>query len=157
VEESLGIDRHDRLGGPEKAASVARHQDWRTLYNSLVMCIFTSIAPESILELVNSACGFEMTLEELIQTGERGWNLKRLINHRLGLIGANDCMPKAFRRPYQDHPDAEAFVPDFHAMLSAYYASRGWDPVSGVPLPEKIEELGLTWAAGGIEPKRSKL
>jgi aldehyde:ferredoxin oxidoreductase len=34
-------------------------------------------------------------------------------------------------------------VPEFEAMLEAYYAARGWDPVTGYPTQKKLNELGL--------------
>ncbi len=140
---SLGLDYYSPRGGAEKAGNVARHQDWRTVFNSLVMCLFANVQPEVLVELVNTACGFEFDLEEIFLTGERGWNLKRVINNRLGLTALNDQLPKAFLQPYEDDPDG--FVPDFESMLSAYYAHRGWDPETGIPCPEKLTELNLTW------------
>jgi aldehyde:ferredoxin oxidoreductase len=145
VETSLGLDYHNRQGGAEKASNVARHQDWRTVFNSLVLCFFSNVPPETILALLNAACGMELTLEELVQSGERGWNLKRAINNRLGLRRENDTLPKAFLRQFRDHPGTLGFVPDFDAMLSAYYGARGWDPITGIPTADKLNELGLGW------------
>jgi aldehyde:ferredoxin oxidoreductase len=30
-------------------------------------------------------------------------------------------------------------------MLEVYYAARGWDPETGFPKLEKLNELGLDW------------
>jgi aldehyde:ferredoxin oxidoreductase len=79
----------------------------------------------------------------LLTCGERGFNLKRVINHRLGLKREHDTIPAAFRKPYLDSEDG--FAPDFEAMLLAYYAARGWDPETGRPSKEKLEALGLSW------------
>jgi aldehyde:ferredoxin oxidoreductase len=35
------------------------------------------------------------------------------------------------------------YIPDFKAMLSAYYEARGWDKSTGKPSREKLIELGL--------------
>jgi len=144
VETGIGLEFHNRLGGAEKATNVARHQDFRTLFNSLVLCIFSNVPPETILSLVNSACGTDMSLEELLLTGERGWNIKRLINNQLGVRRENDSLPKALLRPYRDHQGELGFVPDFESMLEAYYKVRGWDPVTGIPTQNKLDELGLS-------------
>lgn len=147
VETSLGLESLDRQGGAEKATNVARHQDWRTVYNSLVMCYFANIPPEALVSLVNAACGYDLSLEALLVCGERAWNLKRLINLRLGWRRADERLPKGWLQPYvDDPPGATGFKPDFETMLSAYYASRGWDIHTGHPLPETLQKLGLDWA-----------
>ncbi len=146
VEDEIGLRHFPPQGGAEKAANVARHQDWRTVFNALVMCIFTNLAPNTVVELVNTTCGLDMTLEDIMTCGERGWNLKRVINHRLGLSREDDRLPQIFLRPYEDAEEVGGeFVPDFEAMLAAYYAARGWDSNSGQPGVEKLRALGLDW------------
>ena len=140
--ESLGITYFDRHAQAEKSANVARHQNWRTVYNSLVMCIFANTDPELQVKLINAACGLDWTLEDMMRCGERGWNLKRAINHRMGLTRANDKLPKAMLEPFPDGGSA-GFVPDFEGMLSAYYEARGWDLQTGRPSAKKLAELGL--------------
>ena len=146
VEPSLGMEFYPAHAGAEKAANVARHQDWRTLFNSLVLCVFANVPPESVLGLINAACGLEWTAEDMLRAGERGWNLKRAINHRMGLTRANDRLPKALLQPYADNLGGDdAVAPDFAPMLAAYYAARGWDAHTGRPTPQKLAELGLDW------------
>jgi aldehyde:ferredoxin oxidoreductase len=142
-EPALGIETFDRHGGKEKSANVAIHQNWRTVNNALVMCVLAVVPPETTLELVNAACGWTLTLPELMASGERGWNLKRAINIRLGLTGANDRLPKALLEPVPDG-NSSGYVPDFPAMLESYYEARGWDPKSGKPSPERLNVLGMT-------------
>ena len=145
IETSIGLDNHDRLGGAEKAGNVAKHQDWRTLFNSLVLCLFANVEPKTVLELTNAACGLEWDLEDLLKAGERGWNLKRMINIRLGLTRENDQLPKPFLRSYRDRPGG--FTPEFEKMLESYYQARGWEKSTGIPSKEKLMELGLGWLA----------
>lgn len=140
--EEIGIDFYSRHAGVEKVENIARHQDWRTMCNSLVLCYFANIAPESVLELVNYVTGFDYSLEELVKIGERGWNLKRVINHRLGLTGANDRLPEQFYKPLPDGGSAGYVLP-FDEMLAAYYRTRGWEPNTGKPTAERLQKLGL--------------
>jgi aldehyde:ferredoxin oxidoreductase len=144
TEESLGMEHFERHAGAEKAANVAIHQNWRTVSNALVMCIFANVAPQIVLDLVNAATGENYALDELLQAGERGWNLKRVINNRLGLTKANDKLPKTLLEPYKDGGSAGYVIP-FAEMLAAYYAARGWDPETGFPSVEKLNALGLDW------------
>jgi aldehyde:ferredoxin oxidoreductase len=144
TEESLGMEFFERLAGAEKAGNVAIHQNWRTVSNALVMCIFANVSPQTVADLVNAATGHDYSLEELLQAGERGWNLKRVINNRLGLTRANDKLPKTLLEPYQDGGSAGYVIP-LDEMLSAYYVARAWDPTTGYPSPAKLKELGLDW------------
>jgi aldehyde:ferredoxin oxidoreductase len=140
--EEAGIGYFSRHDGAEKAANVARHQDWRTVYNSLVMCIFANVSPSTQVELINAACGLEWNVDDMLRCGERGWNLKRAINNRLGLTRENDKLPKALLEPYAEG-GAEGYVIPFDEMIKAYYAARGWDPGTGRPTNEKLLSLGL--------------
>lgn len=142
----LGMVQTDRQGGAEKALNIAIHQDWRTVYNALIICLFGNVPMKTVLELVNPACGLEWQASDIMRAGERGWNLKRVINYHLGLTRENDKLPKAFLQPYVDHPaGADGYVPDFEGMLKEYYHVRGWDPQTGIPTKEKLEALGLNW------------
>lgn len=144
VESGIGLDYFSRLGGAEKSRNIARHQDWRTVFNSLVLCLFANIPPETLVSLVNAACGLDWTIEELMLAGERGWNLKRAINNRLGLTAFNDRLPKALLRSFEDCSN-DGFVPDFESMLNCYYHERGWDPQTGYPSRETLQRLDLDW------------
>lgn len=153
MESSIGLGVFDRQGGAEKAANVAVHQNWRTVYNSLVLCLFANVPPETITSLLNSVNDEfkDLSLDDLMHSGERGWNLKRVINNRFGLTRKNDSLPKAFQQPFQDNPDGAAgYIPDFPAMIEEYYRVRAWDKQTGYPLPEKLMELGLEWTINDI-------
>lgn len=146
IEPEIGVNFHDRLGGAEKAASVAAHQDWHTLFNSLVICILSIIPPQTVVNLINTACNYSFSLPDLLKISERGFNLKRVINNRLGVARQNDKLPKALLIPYSDNPDGlQGYVPPFESMLEAYYNARGWDANTGLPRREKLAELGLDW------------
>jgi aldehyde:ferredoxin oxidoreductase len=147
VEESLGMEICSRQGGAEKARSVAIHQNWRTLFNSLVLCIFANVPPVTLLNLINAACGFDWDIDAMLTCGERGWNIKRLINMRLGLTRRDDKLPKALLTPFIDDGELKGVVPDIDAMLKAYYHARDWDPHTGFPTFAKLNQLGLDWAS----------
>ena len=145
----LGIEYFSRQAEAGKAANVARHQDWRTIFNAMVMCIFGNVAPQMQVDLVNAACGYDWTIAEMMKCGERGWNMKRAVNNRMGLTAANDKLPKALLEPLATG-GTEGYVPDIRAMLAAYYSARGWDPTTGFPTKEKLLSLGLEDVAGDL-------
>lgn len=144
VDASLGLEFYDRHAGAEKAANVARHQDFRTVNNALVLCIFANVPPETMVGLVNAACGYNWTLEDLMRCGERSWNIKRLINLRLGLTRSCDTLPRPLLQAYADGGAAGYVIP-FEEMLAAYYEARGWDAETGAPKSEKLKSLGLNF------------
>jgi aldehyde:ferredoxin oxidoreductase len=142
VDDSLGLEYFDRHAGAEKAANVARHQDWRTVGNALVLCHFANVSPQTILELTNAACGLDWSLDDMMRSGERGWNLKRMINLNLGLLPSDDRLPAPMLEALPDG-GAEGYVIPFDEMLSAYYTARSWDAETGKPTHEKLVELNL--------------
>ena len=142
TDESIGINYFSRQAGAEKAANVARHQDYRSIFDALVLCLFSNIPIDMIADLVNAATGINFTTEELIKSGERAWNLKRCINIRMGLNRSNDKLPKAFFEPLSDGGSAGYLIP-FDEMIEAYYIAREWDKETGKPTRNKLATLGL--------------
>ncbi|MDZ7759588.1 MAG: aldehyde ferredoxin oxidoreductase C-terminal domain-containing protein [Desulfovermiculus sp.] len=127
------------------------HEDWHCVVDSLGLCKLEGIAlkpllPEHFRDLLHAATGWDVSVQELRLAGERIWNLERLFNVRLGLGRKDDFPPKRLlQEPISTGPaQGETLdVAAFEAMLDAYYKQRGWDRVSGEPLPEKLQELSL--------------
>ncbi|HET7145268.1 MAG TPA: aldehyde ferredoxin oxidoreductase C-terminal domain-containing protein, partial [Anaerolineales bacterium] len=140
--EKIGITYFDRHAQAEKAANVAKHQDWRTFFNSAIICIFANVDPQMQVDLINAACDLNWTLADMMRSGERGWNIKRAINNRMGLSRANDKLPKTLLEPYKEGGSL-GFALDLPALLNAYYSARGWDLETGKPSRVKLIELGL--------------
>ncbi len=149
TEAELGIEYFSRQADAEKSANVARHQDWRTVYNAMVMCLFANVAPHTQVELINAACGYHWTIDDMMAVGERGWNLKRAINNRMGLTADNDRLPKTLLEPYSSGGSA-GYTPDLQGMLYTYYEARGWDLETGRPSREKLLSLGLEDVAADL-------
>jgi aldehyde:ferredoxin oxidoreductase len=118
--------------------------DWRTLYNAIIMCVFCRAQPEQTVTLLNAATGWDLTVQDLLPLGARAFDLKRLLNGKLGLTAQNDRLPPILMRRLPEG-EAETSVPDMDVLLPAFYSARGWDPVSGMPTGEKRRELGLDW------------
>ena len=79
---------------------------------------------------------------DLLKTGERLFNLKRLINLRLGVTRADDTLPQRFLTEPRPSGSAAGVLPDLDPMLDGYYQARGWTP-DGVPSPERLTALDL--------------
>jgi aldehyde:ferredoxin oxidoreductase len=126
----------------DKAQTVARHQDWRSIYDALVMCKFSNISADNIAELISAATGWEMKPNDLMKIGERIFNIKRLINLNFGLTPQDDRLPSLLLKPLPDG-GAKDYVPDLNLMIEEYYAFRGWNRKNGRLLKSKLKELGL--------------
>lgn len=85
--------------------------------------------------------GFKMNINSFIKSGERGYNLERLINIRQGLKGKDDTLPKRLINELQRADDADSKV-KLNKMLTNYYKIRGWDE-QGKPTKHKLRKLGL--------------
>lgn len=143
--DELGIPMTERLVDAGKAHYVARHQDWQTVSNCLVNCLFAAVRPSTIAHLLSAATGTEYSVDEMLTAGERVWNLKRAINGRLGLTRANDRLPRLLLESLPDGGQ-EGHVPDMDLLLGEYYAARSWDAVTGKPTAEKLRALDLGFA-----------
>jgi aldehyde:ferredoxin oxidoreductase len=126
----------------EKVQAVARHQDWRSIYDSLIICKFAGYSANLVTRLVNAATGWQITPQELIFSGERIFNLKRLINLGFGLLPKDDKLPSLLLKPLPDG-GAKGNIPDIKMMLDEYYKLRGWDKITGWPASYKMKELRL--------------
>ncbi len=149
--EELGMTLMDRTSSEGKAFATARIQDWRSLYNSLIMCMFSNPNPHGVAAMLSAATGRDIGLDEAIKLGERAWNLKRAFNNRRGLSRRHDKLPKMLLEPLESG-GTEGVVPDFDTMLREFYEVRGWDWATGRPRPDKLTELGLDFTLSELWP-----
>ncbi|PTL36206.1 aldehyde ferredoxin oxidoreductase [Candidatus Methylomirabilis limnetica] len=127
-----------------KAAMSKASQDVTAFVDSTGACLFTTFAlePADIHAMLELATGVGYTLGEVIQIGERIWNLERLFNLRAGLSAKDDTLPRRILEEPIPAGPAKGKVARLGEMLPEYYRLRGWDP-QGVPTQEKLRELGL--------------
>jgi len=131
------------LGVPEKLAPqdiVSKamwckvYQDMTAFIDSAGLCIFTifALGVEDYKDLLNNATGFDFTAEELMEIGERIWNLERKFNIEAGIGPEQDTFPDRFLRdPIPDGPQKGAVV-QLKPLLKDYYKARGWT-AAGMP------------------------
>ncbi len=136
---------YDRFSVEGAGQHAAVFQNYMGVYNPLGLCKFigkAGFAPADVAQLLAAALGWDTSGDEVLLTGERLFNLKRLINLRYGISRADDTLPERFLKEPRPDGGAAGRVPDLEAMLAEYYAVRGWLP-DGRPAPEKLRELGL--------------
>jgi aldehyde:ferredoxin oxidoreductase len=141
--ETSGVfDPHTPDG---KGAWVSEEQNRTTVHDNTGVCLFVGGAGGSLETLqpcLAAATGEPYTMADLVQVGERTWNVERLWNLKAGLTRADDSLPKRLlKEAHQEGPSAGVTV-DLETMLTDYYRARGWDE-QGVPTVEKLQQLGL--------------
>ncbi|MBN1261469.1 MAG: aldehyde ferredoxin oxidoreductase family protein [Anaerolineae bacterium] len=136
---------YDRFSDEGAGVQAKAFQDYLGLYNPLGLCKFAGKVGafyERLPDLINAATGWDMDLEEVRLVGERLFNLKRLINTRLGITRADDTLPGRILEDARPSGIAKGRLPNLTVQLEEYYEVRGWLP-DGRPSPEKLAELGL--------------
>jgi aldehyde:ferredoxin oxidoreductase len=137
------FDRHSSHGKGEMAA---RYQDYMAVFNPLGLCKFIvkgKVGPDTIAEWVNLALGWNWLAADVFETGERIFNLKRLINSRYGIGRADDTLPNRFLKEPRPSGSAVGVLPALDEMLDEYYATRDWSTLTGQPSDQKLAQLGL--------------
>jgi aldehyde:ferredoxin oxidoreductase len=87
--------------------------------------------------------GRDVSLDALLETGERIFLQKRLFNLACGSGPWDDTMPPRMREDPRDIGTDEKSLPPFEPMLAEYYKLRQWDPETGAIAADVLERLGL--------------
>ena len=152
--DARGIYRDPEVdpGFDDQADYCVRSQHMTAIGDSLVMCRFLSerafgmVLDESILPLIKYVTGWDCSLNELETTGERIYNLERMINVQRGVERKMDRLPyRVMNEPIPDGPVKGRHVPvsEMNTMLDNYYELRGWDK-NGIPTEKKLIDLTIS-------------
>ena len=137
------VNQHE--SNAEQAKMAYDYQNFNSVYNPLGLCKFiikARIGPQRTTEIVNAALGWEWTIEDVLTRGDKLFQLKRLINLRLGVTPTDDTLPQRLLTEPRPSGQAEGILPDLDLMLPIYYELRGWDK-DGVPKTERLQALNL--------------
>ena len=132
--------------GPAAVKLTYDYQNFLSVYNPLGLCKFIikgNVGPERTCQIVNRALGWDWDSETLLETGDRLFQLKRLINLRLGVTPADDTLPRRLLSEPRPSGSAAGILPDLAAMLPIYYRLRDWNEKTGAPGRERLQKLGI--------------
>jgi len=122
---------------------------WGILSDALPVCKFPMapprpLKPGRLVSALQFTTGWDITLEEFLNVGERIFNLGRLFNVREGVNRSLDLLPNRFSDQLQEGGSVgEAITKqDLEKMLDEYYDLRGWSR-EGIPKEETLLRLGL--------------
>jgi aldehyde:ferredoxin oxidoreductase len=146
--------RFDDLG-PAKVRMAKQVINLGVARNCIGLCAFLPAGAGMLAEIVSAVTGWDFSVFELLEVGERAMALGREFNRRCGQTAADDVPPRRFFEPMGKGQVAGGFLEreKFAEALALYYDMMGWDHQTGAPLDWKLAELGLDWVVA--ERKRS--
>ncbi|MEA5152524.1 MAG: aldehyde ferredoxin oxidoreductase family protein [Oscillospiraceae bacterium] len=147
--EVLGLPQQlDRTVTEGKAGWTKIFQDLTAVIDSMGNCLFTSFAlgaPE-YADLLNAATGTDWSVEQLLEIGDRIYNIERMFNKAAGMKPEDDRLPKRLlQEPIANGP-SKGMVSQLPITLPQYYEARGW--VKAFPTDETLKKLGLDECIG---------
>ena len=128
-------------------------QKYFSVLDTLCLCQFVwgpsweLYGPDEMIELCKSGIGWDTSLYELMQVGERRINMMRAFNAREGFTKKDDMLPKKIFTPLKNGP-TDGVVLDKEAHEKAkelYYELAGWDRENGNPTESTLRKLSLQW------------
>ncbi len=144
-------------------------ENFNTAMNSLGLCVRFWIGalympPFKVANVYNKATGIEKTTDEIIEVGERTWNLQKVMNVKEGFSREDDEWSKKVTEEPLSWRGEEVYLQDYakthridkdeaESILSSYYEERRWNPENSVPTKEKLIDLGLDFAVEDLEDK----
>jgi len=143
--EILGIpEKTDPHTTDGKAGLVKAFQDATSAVDSTGLCVFTTFAwtLEDIAPQIDGALPGKWSVDRLLETGERIWNLERQFNLKAGFTAKDDTLPKRLMKDAAKTGPAEGKTAGLKKMLPEYYELRGWTK-DGVPTNETLSRLAL--------------
>jgi len=139
---------------PEQALKIGMllkysHQ-WFTILGSLGICARAQINrfydAGLCAQLYEAVTGIRTDFDALCLRADRAWTLLHMANVRAGYSRKDDMVPeKWFKAPgFLEYLSGRPLRPDdVERMVDDYYDEQGWDSQTGIPFPERLNELGL--------------
>lgn len=140
--------------GPDKVKFAWLTEVFYSMLDTLELCQFvwgpgwTLYGPAETVELVKSATGWQVSLDELMAVGMRRLNLMRVFNAREGLDRKADKLPKKFFKKLEGNGPTAGIAlthDEIENALDEYYRLAGWTR-KGVPTKDSLTKLDINWA-----------
>jgi aldehyde:ferredoxin oxidoreductase len=144
----FGDDKVVNPYSENKGMMIKWGEDYCAVLDSLVICKFPAAdlyveMPEYVMEMLNAATGWNLSVDELLQIGERIIHVEKAYNIRIGLNRKNDTLPERFVMEPMPLGPSKGNVVELDIMLDDYYRVRGWDIKTRLPPESKYLQLKL--------------
>jgi len=125
----------------------------KIIVDSGVLCSFTAGAYKmsTIMELLNASTGYDWSEDELYLISERGNHIERAFNVREGLRKSWDVLPDRLTKESVAFGPTAGSTVEFEELLDDFYRLSNWDLETGIPIPDRLRELGLAEIAADME------
>ena len=150
---ALGAEPLGESFDPERIVDLAVRTHGAMLFeDSLGVCRFnTQTDVVHLVQAVNAATGWDMTIEEALNAGRRAMHLLRAFNLRQRVSPERDRpSPRYGSTPVDGPAEGRSIQPYWDKMVHDYYTGIGWDE-RGVPRRETLEKLGLGYVADDLD------
>jgi len=139
----FGSLKVDPLAWEGKGELVMIFQNVHAFSDSMNLCKFSAFAEgvDEYAQQYSAMVGVPFTGEDVLNTGDRIYNLERHYNNLAGHAEGSDTLPARFLDEPSDQPGSEGHVCELELMLEEYYEKRGW--VNGVVPESKLRELEI--------------
>ncbi len=111
------------------------------------MCLFVNMVlpnVQAITDFMKSVTGWDVTTEELVETGERIAAMRQAFNIREGLLQDQRTISgRLYGDPPHDAGPLTGVKLDVHRNVREYLKLMKWDTETGIPARERLVELGL--------------
>lgn len=113
--------------------------------NSACFCQYAdrSFTIQEMVDLLNAAAGYGLTIDTMMEAGTRIFHLKRCINYHLGFRASDDALTPRILEPARDGEPAGIEI-KFDEMKSLFYRLMQMDPLKGVATKKRLNELDLS-------------
>ena len=133
--EGFSVPRKFKRAGDERNEAIKSIVCLKQATNSLGLCEFIFFYQKyPLLEAIKSVSGWDVSVEELIKSGQRIQSLRQAFTIREGVeIAKNEIPERSVGIDYQEE-------------YKGYCEKMGWNPDNGYPLKDTLSELGLDFA-----------
>ena len=136
----MGLDPLEWRG---KGEVLKIFQDMAAFSDSLDLCKFSAFAQnaEHYAAQYSASSGRPYSMDDVMEAGERIYNLERRYNNLAGFGEGSDQLPARFTEEASTLGGSKGHVSELEQMLGEYYSARGWE--NGVVPQAKLDALGV--------------
>ena len=142
----LDFDSYDRTEYTGRGEDQKKLVNMMHVINAAGLCMFGYISYDAKLvpEFLTAVTGWEWSMDDVLEAGERIANLRRLFNLREGVTPVEWKVPKRMLgHPPLTEGNIKGISLDDKTMTTEFLAAMDWDPVTMRPSEAKLKQLGL--------------
>ncbi len=136
----------------EMSTYVAAINGRRQFEDTLGACLYCTFDINLEIATLNAITGWNVDIPEALKVGRRIANLLRVFNFRHGLTKEIEAPSARYGSAPADGPaKGISILPNWESIQRNYYEKMGWNPETGKPLPQTLEQLGLGYLVADLK------